>query len=324
MYAFAPFSRRLLAALAFALTLAPTVHAGGRNNFTLDSDAPGIDRMQVIVRGPDLDEPLRYDFVADAGEIAGGFAIPPGKLREIVLLGFAEGDREPVFRGTTLVTVDERLNRPVTIPLTSIESDISFVATIGTYRVWTIREELGNGEGLRFRAGLIDGDGMTVEVPPKELRWDIFDHPRNGVFPCATQELLCVELRPPLRVNADVAACFKDVFCKAPPPRKRSVRPAGPGRVPFLCAHAKRQSLLLGRQSERAARRLDADERSLRRYAADVQSVPRGSVVHCEHAVPIHLGHGRCQADLCHRCQSPHVVLGLAGHRGEAAAEFRT
>jgi hypothetical protein len=217
-----PYPFALLGVFALFLTGAPTFAAPERGNpdlpppnLAVDVDAPGALRAELQIYVPELEQPLSYQLKAQGGSITGGVFVPPGKERHIYVTAFDE-NKEPIYHGETIATVDEKLTPEIAIRLEGKESGYPLEAKLGSYRL-----ELGMAanevDSFLLRATLIDALGEHVKFDPEDIDW----RGPKGIeilpYSCFGGSA-CIELPDP-KIYADFVACFRDIYCSSRKPK---------------------------------------------------------------------------------------------------------
>ena len=184
-------------------------------NLAVGVDAPGAVRAEMHVFVPELKEPLRYEFNTMDGGFAGGVYIPPGKERRIAVTAF-DANREPIYKGESVVYIEEGLTREIAIRLEGKESDHPLDAKLGTYLL-----ELGfgasEGNGYLLQATVFDAFGNHIPFKPDDLDWGLPKEFEILPYSCFRNSL-CIELPDP-KVYADLIACYRDFTCWGKPPK---------------------------------------------------------------------------------------------------------
>jgi alpha-tubulin suppressor-like RCC1 family protein len=184
-------------------------------NLAIGVDAPGALRAEVRVYVPELKEPLRYDLTTMDGGFAGGVYIPPGKDRRISIAAF-DANREALYKGESVASIEEGLTREISIRLEGRESDRPLEAKLGTYLL-----ELGfgtsEGKGFLLQATVFDAFGRHIPFKPDDIQWGLPKEFEILPYSCFRNSL-CIELPDP-KVYADMIACFRDFTCWNRPPK---------------------------------------------------------------------------------------------------------
>jgi alpha-tubulin suppressor-like RCC1 family protein len=208
---------RYLLALAGAAACAGPAVAGGTDfksdylplekNLAFELDAPGAVSAQVSIAGEDLGEGLRFELgLDDHDNISGGVYAPPGDGRLVSVVIF-NADGKPIYRGESVVDVDEELTPEFAVPLGEKDSRHPLEARLGS-RLLSAGIVGGDEELIKVQVALTDPYGRKIPFSPEDLYWELPDGFPEIKYSCFGGEACILEWKP-TRQQEVIYLCMK-------------------------------------------------------------------------------------------------------------------
>ncbi len=125
------------------------------------------------------------------------FTSRPEKIAASAVTAF-DANREPIYKGESVVYIDESLTREIAIRLEGKESDRPLEARLGTYLL-----EIGfgssEGNGYLLQATVFDAFGNHIPFKPDDIQWGLPKEFEILPYSCFRNSL-CIELPDPKRL----------------------------------------------------------------------------------------------------------------------------
>ncbi|HEX6398359.1 MAG TPA: hypothetical protein VFZ95_13115 [Steroidobacteraceae bacterium] len=164
------------ASLAIAwLAITLRAHAGPEfmPNMVVESNAPGLARLEVLLSSKEWNESRRYVFEGK-GSIAGGIALPEKYGAEYSITAYdAEGNVINLGKGP--IPPVASLDKPLDIALPPAEKGEGLLVTVNSERIALEVQKADLPDGVSLHAELTDPAGNPAKVDPEQLYWQLSD-----------------------------------------------------------------------------------------------------------------------------------------------------
>jgi hypothetical protein len=161
-----------LACLGFALR----AQAGPEYtpNMVVETSAPGLARLDVLLSSQEWKEPRRFVFEGK-GSITGGIALPEKYAAEYSITAYDEEGR-PINSGKGPIPPVATLDKPLNIPLPSPEKGDGLVLTLNRERIaLEVLPSKESPDEIAVHAEIYDAAGNPAKFDPELLNWQLSD-----------------------------------------------------------------------------------------------------------------------------------------------------
>jgi alpha-tubulin suppressor-like RCC1 family protein len=159
-----------VACLGFALR----AHAGPEYtpNMVVETSAPGLARLEVMLSSKEWKEPRRFVFEGK-DSITGGIALPEKYPAEYSITAYdAEGKTINGAKGP--IPPVASLDKPLAIPLPSLEKGDGIVLSLNRERI-ALEVQKSEGNEVAVHAEVFDAAGNVARIDPEQLNWQLSD-----------------------------------------------------------------------------------------------------------------------------------------------------
>lgn len=161
-----------LAAFGFALS----AQAGPEYtpNMVVETSAPGLARLEVLLSSKEWTEPRRFVFEGK-GSITGGIALPEKYSAEYSITAYDEEGR-PINSGKGPIPPAAVLDKPLNIPLPSPEKGDGLVLTLNRERIAVeVQASKDSPDEIAVHADVFDASGNPAKIDPEDIYWQLSD-----------------------------------------------------------------------------------------------------------------------------------------------------
>jgi alpha-tubulin suppressor-like RCC1 family protein len=195
--------------LLLGLVLASSAAEPPRNNLVVElrqpATAPRITALAVDVRAADIKEPIRAQIRRGKEGLIDAIYIPPGKAREIQVVGLDDKGRV-LYQGVSTADIGSKSPVSLVVALSPREGGEPIAVSIATYTI-KIEQSSGRKGELKLRASVYDANGNLAHLTPDDYNWGSngpspwdsrfqFPHGRDVTIPGSTSPQTMLPLCP--------------------------------------------------------------------------------------------------------------------------------
>jgi alpha-tubulin suppressor-like RCC1 family protein len=153
-------------------------HHEATNNLILQIKMQDLARAELIITGPGLSAPLKYQAEGKDGEVNQALNVPPGAERTYALTLY-DKTGTVIARGASRGEIGQNIDAGFQIPLLPLKGGQQITASLSTHRI-LITQQVSESEhrgAIEFHAQIFDADGEELPMKPGMLDWNVYAPP---------------------------------------------------------------------------------------------------------------------------------------------------